>query len=185
MFYSIVSRTSPLPFPPKFTDIRPIRGNAENDRSDASFSPLQQNNDLNETAEPAVSSTEGSIELVKQFGDGPARFSLEDAGVRLNVDQYCLGEGEVAGPINIHIGKQYLIECNDQTFLTSVVVDCQPSGKTFEKPLGLDFRVGGPLYEGSGADEEVDEPGESAGHNLDEAQREEHMKSLRDMYKVS
>ncbi|CAN0368106.1 unnamed protein product, partial [Ascophyllum nodosum] len=113
--------------------------NAENDRSDADFSPLQQNNDLNETAEPAVPSTEGSIELVKQFGDGPARFSLQDAGVRLNVDQYCLGDGEVAGPINIQIDKQYLIECNDQTVLTSVVVDCHPSGKTFEKPLGLDF----------------------------------------------
>ena len=117
--------------------------NAENDRSDANFSLLQQINDLNETAEPAVLSTEGSIELVKQFGDGPARFSLQDAGVRLNVDQYCLGEGEVAGPINIQIDKQYLIECNDQTFLASVVVDCQPSGKTFEIPLGLDFRVGG------------------------------------------
>ena len=122
---------------------------------------------------------------MKQFGDGPGRFSLQDAGVRLNVDQYCLGEGEVVGPINIQIDKQYLIECNDQTFLTAVVVDCQPSGKTFEIPLGLDFRVGGPLYEGSGADEDVDEPGEGAGHKLDEAQREEHMNSLRDMYKVS
>ena len=122
---------------------------------------------------------------MKQFGDGPARFSLQDAGVRLNVDRDCLDEGEVAGPINIQTDNQYLVECNGQTFLTSVVVDCQPSGKTFKQPLGLDFRVGGPLYEGSGTDEEVDEPGECAGHNLDEAQRGEHMNSLRHAYKVS
>ena len=110
---------------------------------------------------------------------------LERFPGRVAIDHHRRKKSLVAGPINIQIDKQYLTECNDQTFLTSVVVDCHPSGKTFEKPLGLDFRVGGPLYEGSESDEEADEPGEGAGHNLDEAQREEHMKSLRDMYKVS
>ena len=70
-------------------------------------------------------------------------FSSENAGVCLKVGPGCPDEGQVVGPITFP-DKRYAVECDNQRFLVSVVVDCQPSRSKFNVPLGLDFRIRGP-----------------------------------------
>lgn len=116
-------------------------------------------------------------ELVSQhFGPTPAIFSLADTDVRLKVGHGCLKEGEAIGPITVATGLLYLIECNGECFLASVIVECQPSGIALVDPLELEFRVGGPLDEYD--DSECDPT------TLDMEQREEYMGTLRKAYEV-
>eukprot|EP00903_Cladosiphon_okamuranus_P007206 g6995.t1 len=79
--------------------------------------------------------------LITQFDSTPATYSAEDAGIRLHVRLGSMAEGQVAGPIVIETDKRFLVECGGSLFLVSAVVDCQPSGSTFDVPQDLDFRV--------------------------------------------
>ncbi|CAM9747511.1 unnamed protein product [Ectocarpus sp. 12 AP-2014] len=75
------------------------------------------------------------------FGLRVGRGCLHD-GVRLRVGQGCLHDGEVAGPVTILTSKRFFVENNGEMFLVSAVVDCQPSGARFGRPLELDFFAG-------------------------------------------
>ena len=83
-------------------------------------------------------------------------FSSENAGVCLKVGPGCLGEGQVTGPTTTFPDKRYVVECDNQRFLVSVVVARQPSGSKFNVPLGLDFRIRGPPCQERGGEKSGD-----------------------------
>lgn len=112
--------------------------------------------------------------LVTQFDSSPRTYSAEDAGVVLHVRPGSLQHGQVAGPITIE-DKKLHIESGGSSFLVSAVVDCQPSGSTFDTALDLDFRVNEDL--GEQDDDNLDS-------DLDE-DLDEYKKMIRDTYKVS
>lgn len=112
--------------------------------------------------------------LVPQFDSSPVTYSAEDAGVRLHVRLGSMAVGQIAGPIVIQTDKRLLVECEGSWFLVSAVVDCQPSGSTFDIPLDLDFRVE------EGLDEQSDDSEEA---NLDEY-LDECKEIIRNTYKV-
>ena len=114
--------------------------------------------------------------MVKLFGSQEAVYSLPDAEIRLSIGPGCLIQNQVAGPITFLTEQSYLVECNDECFLASVIVDCQPSGSTFEVPLDLDFRVGGPYDEDN--DSEYDP------ESLDDEQMQDYMDLLQETYEV-
>lgn len=78
--------------------------------------------------------------LVAQFDSFPRTYSTKDGGVQLHVRSGSLKHGQLAGPITIE-ETRLLIECGGSWFLALAVVDCQPTGRTFDTPLDLDFRV--------------------------------------------
>lgn len=96
------------------------------------------------------------ITLVAQFGSSVDTYCTEEADVRLHVRSGSLKRGQVAGPISIETSKRLLVECGGSSFLVSAVVDCQPSGFKFDKPLYLDFRVG-EEWDGAGAAQALEE----------------------------
>eukprot|EP00752_Nemacystus_decipiens_P004502 g4110.t1 len=87
--------------------------------------------------------------LIAQFDSFPATYAAEDAGVRLHVRAGSMAEGQVAGPIIIQTDKRLLVKCGGSSFVVSALVDCQPSGSTFDVPLDLDFLVEDELDEQS------------------------------------
>ena len=89
--------------------------------------------------------------LITRFDSSPATYTAEDAGVRLHVRTGSMAERQEAGPIVIQTDERLLVECGGCSFLVSAVVDCQPSGSTFDVPLDLDFLVE------EGQDEESDD----------------------------
>lgn len=110
--------------------------------------------------------------LVTQFDASPATYSTEDAGVRLHIVVGCLRKGHVAGPIVMKIRETFLVESEGCSYVVSAIVDCQPSGSKFDRPLELDFRVG----------EELDNQDMGAERSIDV---DEHVTGLRDTFKVS
>ncbi|CAM9398970.1 unnamed protein product [Scytosiphon promiscuus] len=91
-----------------------------------------------------------SVAIVARFDSSPSEYCASDGSVRLRVRPGCLRPGQVAGPITLTTTPGCLVECGGHPYLISLVVDCQPSGATFDSPLDLDFRVGGELDEEDG-----------------------------------
>lgn len=75
------------------------------------------------------------------------------------------------GPITVIKDKRFIVESGGGAFLVSTIVDCQPSGAFFQRPLRLEYRVGE-------EDEDV------KGGDVADEEREEYLANLQDTYKV-
>lgn len=92
-----------------------------------------------------------SLELVPETRSvEETTFFSEDTGVRLYVGPSCCRRGQAVGPVYLR-KVPFLVHSGGSDFLVSTVVDCHPSGSTFESPLHLDFIVGDTLEEDIGA----------------------------------
>ena len=123
------------------------------------------------------------VELVQQFNYPESMFLTENASVRLKVNPGCLEEGQAPGPITVFTDKIYVVECDKQRFLVSVVVDCQPSGIKFNLPLSLDFRVREPPGQ-EGEDSNSSEDADSSDDEVNNEEREDYMIHLREEYMI-
>lgn len=104
----------------------------------------------------AMTSERGDqLVLVTQFDSSPQTYSANDAGIQLHVRRGSLQRGQVAGPVLIG-NRKLLIECGGSSFLALAIVDCQPSGSTFDTPLDMDFRVEEDFGEQDGDSEDAD-----------------------------
>lgn len=126
-------------------------------------------------AQPQQSQAIRGTKLVAQFGSSETTLVAEYDDIRLQVRPGCLRGGQVAGPITMYSCDHWFVECAGESYLMSVLVDCQPWGVEFDEPLYMEFRVG-----------ESFEEDEEDGALDDDAieQREAYMKSLGAQYKV-
>lgn len=91
---------------------------------------------------------------MEQFDSTPATYVDNESGILLRVGPGCLSEGQVAGPITVITDKRYIVKSGGSSFLGSALVDCQPSGAVFRKPLELEFSVAEDTEDVSGSDGE-------------------------------
>lgn len=121
---------------------------------------------------------------VNQLDSSPKMFSSAEDGIRMHIRAGCLRASQMPGPITIRVSERYLVQCVEESFLVSEVVDCQPSGMKFDEPLHLDFRIKENFEEDSEDESDEDECGEFKDKLDITQQREEYMRSLEDSHKV-